>query len=238
MTQGVIGLMMTKILGLIDRYIEASAERREKILEKIIQRSKMIADAFKDLEPIFKEWANIFEELAGIFAVPMEELQNTSDNVSDATKDACSGQCELEKRKKILDLGLAELNQLGRPGTVKAEVFVPHEQSGDNRDATNNAASNNTGGSNRPYVNYDHPVKDKTEDEWGVKDKPKDEWANKDGKVHGRGGDSGHTGGKGEGKEDADWTKEQTWNKEQKESTDKNTDSTGKNTEAADKNTA
>jgi hypothetical protein len=81
MTQGVIGLMMAKILGLIDRYIEASAERRDAILQKIINRSKVIAAAFKDLEPIFKEWSKVFEQLADIFAVPMEELKDTNDNV-------------------------------------------------------------------------------------------------------------------------------------------------------------
>lgn len=149
MTEGIIGTMMKGILHIIDQYIDASAEKRQKLLKKLHEQTDALAAAVKDLAPIFKAFGEAIDTIANALAVSVEGVDDAGSAATDAASSACDGQCDLDKRKQVLDLGIAQLNQIGRSGHVQAEVYVPDtrekvDHSGEQAAADNGGAAGST----------------------------------------------------------------------------------------------
>lgn len=97
------------------------AELKTKALEAIgVIEGEVFQQLLKDITDLNFD---IGRQLGAEIFPPLEKA---SEDLNDSLSDNCQGACDVSHRIRELELGMIELSQLGRSGTVSAEVYDPY----------------------------------------------------------------------------------------------------------------
>ena len=111
-------------LAMASEIAKHGAEDARKIIEspEFIKSVQDMVDAGKDI-------AKALGVSAYDTSTAAEDLTAATDSLNDSVNSSCAGQCDVEKKLYVANLGLGQLTNIGRQGTMSSEVYMPREYS-------------------------------------------------------------------------------------------------------------
>jgi hypothetical protein len=132
--------VLTTIIGkIVDAAIKGLDEKVDRLINRLKKNLEGLKDVIDVILPVIDTVSRVFDD---VLAPLLTQVTDSTNAVNDALDSNCEGQCQLEKRLYVQQLGLADLTTLGRAGSIQAQMYVPVE------DQPGKPAQTPTGGGN------------------------------------------------------------------------------------------